>query len=127
MARTYDELLKDTEFMEKVFVEIGKLEDIIKRNEGLSVVDMNLSVGEKALVDSVDFAVRSMFRMAGCDENLPMSALQDLIDLYGEVYDNVKDLDDSQIEQVAAGLEAFKDPNYRSELKENLYEIADML
>ncbi len=127
MTRTYEELLKDTDFMEKVFAEIGKLEGIISKNEGLSIADMNLSVADKSLVDAVDLTVRNMFKMAGCEENLSISTLQDLVDLYGEVYDNVKYLDDEQIDQVAAGLDAFKDPGFRKELKNELYGMADLL
>ena len=88
---------------------------------------MNLSVADKALVDAVDLTVRNMFRMAGCEENLSISALRDLVDLYGEVYDNVKYLDDDQIDQVAAGLNAFKDPEFRQGLKSELYDMADLL
>ena len=127
MARTYEELLKDTDFMEKVFAEIGKLEGIISKSEGLSIAEMNLSVADKALVDAVDLTVRNMFKMAGCEENLSICSLQNLIDLYGEVYDNVKYLDDDQIDQVAAGLNAFKDPEYRKALKNELYDMADLL
>ena len=127
MQKTYEELTQDTEFMEKVFAEIGKLDSVIDNHPGEEVAEMNLSVEEKSLVDAVDLTVRNMFKLAGCSDNLPMTVLQDLIDLYSEVYETVGGMDDAQLDVVERGLEAFKDPATRREIRENLYDIADML
>ena len=110
MARTYDELLKDTNFMEMIFTEISKLDDIVNKlsmYDG-AIADMPLSVDEKEKLDQLDMTLRNMFKLAGCEENLPVSTLQSLIDLYSDVYSSVSNLDDAQIERVAAGANELK-------------------
>ena len=110
MTKTYDELLKDTNFMEMIFTEISKLDSIINKLSAYNcaIADMPLSVKEKEQLDQLDMTLRNMFKLAGCEENLPVSTLQNLIDLYSDVYSNIKDLNDEQIQQVAAGADLAK-------------------
>ena len=110
MARTYDELLKDTNFMEMIFTEISKLDHIVDKLSmyDVAIADMPLSVEEKEKLDQLDLTLRNMFKLAGCEENLPVSTLQNLIDLYSDVYSSVSDLNDEQVEQVAAGAQELK-------------------
>ena len=91
---------------------------------------INSKFNNKEIVrkDYISRALISIIKKYNLNDNLKWISYADYKkELINILNNNVKDLDDSQIEQVAAGLEAFKDPNYRSELKENLYEIADML
>ena len=69
---------------------------------------MPLSVEEKEQLDQLDITLRNMFKLDGCEENLPVSTLQSLIDLYSDVYSNIQDLNDEQIQQVAAGANMLK-------------------
>lgn len=107
-GRTYEELLNDQDYMQNIFVEIGKIKEI-------------------------EDGIRDKFALEGTiltDENL-----KSLKGLYADVQAEMEKMDENQLNAVAAGLDSVKNlangvenPEIQKQIGQNLIDAGmDMI
>ena len=104
MLRTYEELIRDTEFTQRVFNRIGRIFPNLSNWEAYNndIDNMPLSMEDKERLDEISSIVREMFEAEGCYD-LTTKQVNNLLNTFGAVEDQLKNLSDSELEQAAAG------------------------
>lgn len=109
MFKTYEELIRDTDFTQRVFNRIGKIFPNLSNWEAYNnnIENMPLSMEDKEKLDEISSIVREMFEAEGCS-HLTTKQVNNLLNTFGAVEDQLKNLSDEQLEAAAAGANALK-------------------
>ena len=104
MFKTYEELIRDTDFTQRVFNRIGRIFPNLSNWEAYNnnIENMPLSMEDKERLDEISSIVREMFEAEGCS-NLTTKQVNNLLNTFGAVEDQLKNLSDDQLEAAAAG------------------------
>ena len=104
MLKTYEELIRDTNFTQRVFNRIGRIFPNLANWEAYNndIENMPLSMEDKERLDEISSIVREMFEAEGCYD-LTTKQVNNLLNTFGAVEDQLKNLSDRELEQAAAG------------------------
>jgi len=109
MFKTYEELIRDTDFTQRVFNRIGRIFPNLSNWEAYNnnIENMPLSMEDKERLDEISSIVREMFEAEGCS-NLTTKQVNNLLNTFGAVENQLKNLSDEQLEAAAAGADVMK-------------------
>jgi coproporphyrinogen III oxidase-like Fe-S oxidoreductase len=110
MSKTYEELIRNTDFTQRVFNRIGNLFPVLEHwsEYNNNIENMPLSIEDKERLDEINSIVREMFAAEGCSENLTTKQINNLLNTFGSVEDQLKGLSDEQLATAAAGANVMK-------------------
>ena len=110
MFKTYEELIKDTEFTTRVFDRIGRLFPNLSNWQAYNnnIENMPLSMEDKERLDEIHSIIREMFEAEGCTMQLSTKQVNNLINTYGSVKEQLSGLSEEQLEMASAGADTMK-------------------